>query len=167
MNTSRHLVDVGVRRDNPGFELVQREYWPTTEPDPIYLSEPADARLQAYVQPLAGDDERATRKRAMVGLLLATGITVAEFLRLTTTDVWLASALPYVTVAAHGPRPLRTVVIDRFAVPILIEWLMVRTTWRSVVRFSFRSPTASPSPSRRSATTSAMPCSPSMRRPPT
>jgi site-specific recombinase XerD len=64
----------------------------------------------------------------MVGLLLATGITVSEFLRLTTTDVQLISSLPYVTVAAHGPRPLRTVHIDRFAVPILADWLAIRAT---------------------------------------
>jgi site-specific recombinase XerD len=140
----RHLVDVGVRRENPGFDLVQREYWPTTEPDPVYLSEHADARLQAYVQPLAGDDERATRKRAMVGLLLATGVTVSEFLRLATTDVWLASALPYVTVAAHAPRPLRTVLIDRFAVPILTEWLTVRTTYAERGPLLFPKPDGKP-----------------------
>jgi site-specific recombinase XerC len=45
-----------------------------------------DGRRRADLA-LASDDERATRKRAMVGLLLATGVTVSEFLGLATTTL--------------------------------------------------------------------------------
>jgi integrase/recombinase XerD len=93
----RHLVEIGLRGDNPGFEILVRLQWPQGEPRPAHLSEDADVRLQAYLQPQLLEDERALRNHAMVATLLATGVTAAEFLRLTIADVWLTGAQPYVS----------------------------------------------------------------------
>nr|WP_318237872.1 hypothetical protein [Cupriavidus sp. CV2] len=61
----RHLVAIGVRKSNPAGQLVRDGHWPKAEPDPIYLPKDADARLQAWAQPHAGDDPAALRNRAM------------------------------------------------------------------------------------------------------
>jgi site-specific recombinase XerD len=71
----RHLVAIGVRKSNPAGQLVRDGHWPKAEPDPIYLPEDADARLQAWGQPHAGDDPAALRNRAIVALFLGTGVT--------------------------------------------------------------------------------------------
>jgi hypothetical protein len=49
-----------------------------------------------------------------------------------------------VTVAAHGPRLLRTVLIDRFAVPILTEWLTLRTAYAERGPLLFPKPDGKP-----------------------
>ncbi|CAB3808176.1 tyrosine-type recombinase/integrase [Pararobbsia alpina] len=122
----RHLVDVGIRSGNPGFDLLRRLQWPD-EPEPVFLREDADACLQLSIQPRVTDDVRQVRNKAVVAFLLGTGVTATEFLRVATADVRLVSSQPYVTVIAHGPRPMRTVQIEQFALPSLETWLQVRS----------------------------------------
>jgi integrase/recombinase XerD len=124
----RHLVDIGIRSDNPTFELLRGLLWPETEPEPIFLREDADERLQLALQPEITDNDRQVRNKAVVALLLGTGVTAAEFLRVATDDLRLVSPQPWVTVVAHGPRPMRTVRIELFALPVLDTWLRIRNT---------------------------------------
>ncbi|MDW3686161.1 site-specific integrase [Cupriavidus sp. CV2] len=124
----RHLVAVGVRESNPANQLVRNGHWPKDEPDPIYLPEDADARLQAWVQPHDGDDLAALRSRAIVAFFLATGITAAEARTATREDLQPGTSTPYLRVPAHGARDTRTVPIGSFAVPILAEWRVRRQT---------------------------------------
>jgi len=124
----RHLVAIGVRQSNPAAPLVGEANWPEDEPTPIYLPEAADGRLQAWVQPTPGDDLAQRRRRAIVALLLGTGITVAEMRAAVTGDLHPAASPPYLRVPAHGARDTRTVHLEPFCVPILAAWLERRPT---------------------------------------
>ncbi len=115
----RHLVAIGVRQGNPAEKLVRDGQWPKDDPAPIFLPEDADARLQAYVQPHAGDDLAMLRSRAIAAFFLGTGVTVAESRVAQMVDLQPAAAPPYLHVPAHGARETRTVHLDTFAVPIL------------------------------------------------
>jgi site-specific recombinase XerD len=74
----RHLVELGIRTENPGAEMLRQEVWPEDEPKPLFLDPASDMRLQALVWPEVIDSERETRNRALVALLLGTGATAAE-----------------------------------------------------------------------------------------
>ena len=124
----RHLVAIGVRQGNPAEKLVRDGQWPKDDPAPIFLPEDADARLQAYVQPHAGDDLAMLRSRAIVAFFLGTGVTVAESRVAQVVDLQPAAAPPYLHVPAHGARVTRTVHLDSFAVPILSAWLERRAS---------------------------------------
>ena len=122
----RHLSEIGYRKGNPAFDLLNRMHWPEGDPEPAYLDDSEDAALQGHVQPTNDEDPRALRNRAIVALLLATGVTATEFLRLTLGDLKLETGHPYITVSAHGGRSSRTVQIDLFAVPALEAWIRRR-----------------------------------------
>lgn len=124
----RHLVAIGVRHSNPAGDLARAGRWPQSEPEPIYLSEEADLRLQAYIQPNAQDDLAALRARSIVALFLSTGISASEGRAATKDGLQAVSLRPYLHVAAHGPRTARTIHIEDFAVPILRLWQERRNT---------------------------------------
>ncbi|CAM2158279.1 Tyrosine recombinase XerC (plasmid) [Pararobbsia alpina] len=122
----RHLTEIGYRKGNPAFDVVNRMRWPEGDPEPAYLDDSQDAALQEHVQPAIADDPRMLRNRAIVAVLLGTGVTVTEFLRLTVNDLMLQSTHPYLSVSAHGGRSSRTVQIEPFAVPVLEAWIRQR-----------------------------------------
>jgi site-specific recombinase XerD len=124
----RHLVAIGVRQSNPAGDLARAGRWPQSEPEPIYLTEEADLRLQAYVQPNGQDDLSALRARSIVALFLATGISSAEGRAATKDALQPVGLRPYLHVAASGPRSARTVHLEDFAVPILSLWQERRST---------------------------------------
>jgi site-specific recombinase XerD len=124
----RHLVAIGVRKSNPVGQLVRNGHWPKAEPDPIYLPEDADACLQAWVQPHAGDDPAALRNRAIVAFFLGTGVTALEGRTARREDLQPDATPPYLHVPAHGARDTRTIHLAAFAVPILTEWCVRRQT---------------------------------------
>ncbi|WP_416047482.1 tyrosine-type recombinase/integrase [Cupriavidus basilensis] len=124
----RHLVAIGLRQGNPAEKLVRDGQWPQDDPLPIFLPEDADARLQAHVQPHAGDDLPTLRSRAIVAFFLGTGVTVAEGRAAQVADLHPAAMPPYLRVPAHGARVTRTVHLDSFAVPILSAWLERRAS---------------------------------------
>jgi len=124
----RHLVAIGVRGSNPAAELARTAQWPQDEPDPIYLPEDADIRLQVYVQPNNEDDLPALRSRAIVALFLGTGVSASEGRAATIDALRTTGRRPYLHVDTHGPRPARTVHLPTFAVPILASWKARRMT---------------------------------------
>ncbi|CAM2159398.1 Tyrosine recombinase XerC (plasmid) [Pararobbsia alpina] len=140
----RHLVEIGVRHDNPAFDLLRRLRWPDGEGVPAYLDELEDAKLQELIQPRLTDDERASRNRAMVALLLGSGVTATEFQRITLSDIHLESAHPYVSIAAHGSRPARTVQFEQFALSSIGKWLAIRVTYDSPADLLFPSRRGNP-----------------------
>ena len=123
----RHLVFSGVRQDNPASALLGSERWPDHDPVPQFLDEAEDRRLQAYVAS-PPDDLARLRSLAIVGTLLATGITAAELRGARIRDLQPGATPPYLIVPARGPREARTVHIDSFAVPLLRTWLARRQT---------------------------------------
>ncbi len=119
----RHLVEAGVRRVHPAARAAHALAWPDTEPEPCYLPPDADAALQRHVQPRADDTPAACRNRAIVALLLATGITSAE-IRATTRDaLTLDEPRPVLTVPHERTRPARRIELAAFAVAPLAAWL--------------------------------------------
>ncbi|WP_175948837.1 tyrosine-type recombinase/integrase [Burkholderia pyrrocinia] len=118
----RHLVDVGVRKTNPAAAYTLTQTWPEDEPVPVYLLKADDHRLQESVATLDGLDERAIRNRAIVALLLATGITAQEIRQATTSDLDLSPARPHILIAKRGPREARRINLEDFARPVLERW---------------------------------------------
>ncbi|HDR9085967.1 integrase [Burkholderia vietnamiensis] len=118
----RHLVDVGVRKTNPAAVYTLSQTWPEDEPVPIYLVEADDHRLQASIKSIDGLDDRALRNRAIVGLLLSTGITAQEIRHTAAADLDLSPARPHLQIPKRGPREERRINIDEFAARALMSW---------------------------------------------
>ncbi|WGS55043.1 site-specific integrase (plasmid) [Paraburkholderia sp. D15] len=117
----RHLVEIGLREANPAASFAEQA-WPEAEPIPLFLDAAADAALQAYVQDLASDDTRAARSRAVVALLLGTGITAVECRLACAGDVTLIGERPEIRVPKRGPRLERVVALPPFSLPALLAW---------------------------------------------
>ena len=122
----RELVEMGLRKSNPAAEYVQRQSWPEGEPQPVFLDPAADALLQAHVQPRAGNGLIERRNRAIVALLLGTGITSAEIRSARNEHVVIDSVRPLLYVPRHGPRAERKVTLAPFAVDALLTWQQER-----------------------------------------
>lgn len=118
----RHLVDVGFRKTNPAAAYALAQTWPEDEPVPVYLLEADDRRLQDSVASLDGLDERAVRNRAIVALLLSTGITAQEIRQAATGDLDLSPARPHILIPKRGPREARRINLEDFARPVLERW---------------------------------------------
>ncbi len=119
----RHLVDVGLRGDNPAAAHARLSSWPRGEPVPIYLDEVADLRLQDALQEWPEGDERGLRNRAAVALLLATGVTSAEIRRARREHVIAERGRWRFLVSAHGARVERLIPVAPFARAVVDAWL--------------------------------------------
>ncbi|GAB6852926.1 hypothetical protein JCM10599A_67300 [Paraburkholderia kururiensis] len=119
----RHLVDEGVRADNPASQYVVRTTWPTGEPVPVFLDEAEDRRLQEHVRAVAPPDAREVRNRAVVALLHGTGITSAEIRSLRRGDVAVEGARPHVVVRQRGARKERKIPLPAFSIGAIGAWL--------------------------------------------
>ncbi|MGU3778896.1 tyrosine-type recombinase/integrase [Burkholderia metallica] len=119
----RHLVDVGVRKTNPAAAYALTQTWPEDEPVPVYLLEADDRRLQDSVASLDGLDDRAIRNRAIVALLLSTGIAAQEIRQAATGDLDLSPARPHILIPKRGPREARRINLEAFARPVLERWM--------------------------------------------
>ncbi|WP_269502352.1 tyrosine-type recombinase/integrase [Burkholderia sp. IMCC1007] len=119
---SRHLVEAGVRTHHPAGRTTRDLAWPDGEPEPCCLSSAADAALQRHVQPQPADSPTACRDRAIVALLLASGITSAEIRAVTYDALDLDARPPSVTVPRHRARPARTIALASFAWAPLAAW---------------------------------------------
>jgi site-specific recombinase XerD len=118
----RHLMEIGVRHSNPAFQLLQFEAWPDSEPVPLFLPPEVDVRLQRWVKPRARDDALARRARAVVALLLATGITAAELRYARVSALRTNGGRPYFHVDARVNKDGRTIGLDRFGIVPLDAW---------------------------------------------
>lgn len=119
----RHLVDEGVRADNPASQYVVRTTWPTGEPVPVFLDEAEDRRLQKHVHAVAPPDAREVRNRAVVALLHGTGITSAEIRSVRRGDIAVEGARPHVVVRQRGARKERNIPLPTFAIGAIGAWL--------------------------------------------
>ena len=117
----RHLVDTGVRTIHPAGRTTRDFAWPDGG-EPCYLPPDADAALQRHVQPRANDTPTDCRNRAIVALLLASGITSAE-IRATTCDAPdLDAQPPALAVPRDRARPARRITLAEFALAPLAAW---------------------------------------------
>lgn len=119
----RHLVEIGVRKDNPAAARALHASWPPDEPTPLFLDSDTDAQLQHLLQTQCAADARATRNAAIVALLLATGITSAEIRRVRRGDVRVCGPRPHVIIRSHGARAERIVTMAQFALAPLAAWM--------------------------------------------
>ncbi|MCA8291055.1 tyrosine-type recombinase/integrase [Burkholderia vietnamiensis] len=118
----RHLVETGVRTIHPAGRTTHNAGWPDSEPEPCYLPTEADTALQRYVQPRPGDTPTACRNRAIVAVLLGTGITSAEIRAATRNALDLDARSPSISVPRTHARPARTIPVAPFAVAPLGAW---------------------------------------------
>ncbi|MEW6347085.1 MAG: tyrosine-type recombinase/integrase [Paraburkholderia sp.] len=119
----RHLVELGIRQENPGQALLRDEAWPDDEPRPLYLDPVADGRLQEWVRPVAADSAREIRNRAIVALLLGTGATAAETRGARVDHLVLDHVRPHLAIPTRGARAERKLTVPSFATPALSTWL--------------------------------------------
>ncbi|KVR40771.1 tyrosine-type recombinase/integrase [Burkholderia multivorans] len=131
----RHLVDIGLRSSNPAAAYTLTQTWPEDEPVPVYLPEADDLRLQTSIRSIDGLDDRALRNRAIVALLLSTGVTAQEIRQAAAVDLDLSPARPHLLVRKHGPREARRVNVSEFAEPALARWLSRSATAHSPLLF--------------------------------
>lgn len=122
----RQLMLAGVRTSNPAAELVLRMQWPQDDPPLHFLPKDVELRLQAFTQPVAGDDLVATRCRAIVAMFLGTGVTAREGRHTLMHDLHLRGRSPYLHIPAKRPRIARTVPVEPFAIAPLSRWLKIR-----------------------------------------
>jgi integrase len=118
----RHLVVLELRRSNPAAEFLRHEAWPEDEPVPLFLSDEADLLLQAHTQPLADDVPRAVRNRAIVALLLGTGVTAAEIRAATHEHLVIDATRPHIHVPRRGARDERKVTLAAPYLAALLAW---------------------------------------------
>ncbi|WP_396333483.1 tyrosine-type recombinase/integrase [Burkholderia anthina] len=119
---SRHLVEASVRTHHPAGRMTRDLVWPDSEPEPCCLSSDADTVLQRHVQPQPADAPAACRNRAIVALLLASGITSAEIRAVTYDALDPDAQPPSLTVPRHRARPARTIALASFAWAPLAAW---------------------------------------------
>jgi len=122
---SRHLSLLGLRTDNPAAALLPREHWPEDEPMPVFLWPDEDSQLHDLCRATDFESFREMRNRAIVALLLGTGIAAAELVALTVDDLDVG-ARASVFVRKRGPRIARRVPIDPFAVDLLRAYAKAR-----------------------------------------
>jgi site-specific recombinase XerD len=122
---SRHLSLLGLRTDNPAAALLPREHWPEDEPMPVFLWPDEDSQLQDLCRATDFESFREMRNRAIVALLLGSGISAAELVALTVDDLDVG-ARASVFVRKRGPRIARRVPIDPFAVDLLRAYAKAR-----------------------------------------
>jgi len=101
----RHLVDVGLRHSNPAATFALSAAWPEDEPEPLFLDPDADAALQGYVQPDAGDDVMSYSRRFVVRCNVLTRPGLIGF-----TNTWLA---PSVSTIHCTESPIAGSVVSR------------------------------------------------------
>lgn len=118
----RHLVEIGVRTIHPAGRTTRDLAWPEGEPEPCYLPPDADAALQRHVQPQANDTLTDCRNRAIVALLLASGITSAEIRAATCDAPDLDAQPPALAVPRDRARPARRITLAEFALAPLAAW---------------------------------------------
>ncbi|MBR8041246.1 tyrosine-type recombinase/integrase [Burkholderia cenocepacia] len=118
----RHLVDAGVRTIHPAGRSTRDLAWPDGEPEPCYLPPDADAALQRHVQPRADDTPAECRNRAIVALLLASGITSAEIRAASADAPELDARPPVLSVPRDRARPARRIELATFAIAPLAAW---------------------------------------------
>ncbi|MGS0894475.1 tyrosine-type recombinase/integrase [Burkholderia stagnalis] len=118
----RQLVEAGVRPHHPSDRTTRDLAWPDGEPEPCYLPPDADAALQRHVQPQPDDRPAACRNRAIVALLLATGITSAEIRAATNGMLALDARRPTLSVPRDRARPARGLELADFALAPLAAW---------------------------------------------
>ncbi|HGL4261016.1 tyrosine-type recombinase/integrase [Burkholderia dolosa] len=119
----RHLVEAGVRTAHPANRATREFAWPDSEPEPCYLPPDTDIALQHHVQPRPDDTRSRCRNRAIVALLLATGITSAEIRAATYDALDLDAEPPTLSVPRNRARPARTIELAPFARAPLAAWL--------------------------------------------
>ncbi|MGF6781636.1 tyrosine-type recombinase/integrase, partial [Paraburkholderia sp. GAS334] len=119
----RYLVESGVRRSNPAADFVRKEQWPEDEPQPLFLDPAADERLQSHIQPQAADNDREIRNRAVVALLLGSGITAGEIRVARIGHLVIDAVRPHIHVPKRGARAERKVTLQGFAIAALERWL--------------------------------------------
>ncbi|MFP3709583.1 tyrosine-type recombinase/integrase [Paraburkholderia sp. SIMBA_009] len=139
----RHLIDVGLRAENPAAVRARLSAWPTREPVPGYLDECVDLRLQTALQDAPGADTRTIRNRAAVALLLVTGVTSAEIRRARREDVLVEAARLRLVVCAHAARAERVIPVAAFADAAMDAWLRCRAAPDDELLFPLRGPTGS------------------------
>jgi integrase len=131
----RHLIDAGIRTDNPAAAFAAFAQWPEDEPQPLFIDPASDERLQLWTVPTAMDDWRMVRNRAIVALLLGTGLSAAEIRQTRTAHLSLDGVRPNVYVPKRGARESRRLTVPTFALNSLLRWTEAQSVSNDTLLF--------------------------------
>lgn len=119
-----HLVKIGVRSENDAHPLLfemDRELRSLPRPMPVALMPKDEASLWAVVEGWPSTKWRDSRDRALLALLIGSGIKVAEARMLQVSELVLEEESPYVRVS--GGRNERLAPVTHTSLPILHDWM--------------------------------------------
>lgn len=124
--TFDHLQAIGLRQGaNPWLELF-KYYRPAPEKSPGALAAQEDDKFVSIVLAMETPSWRDVRDRAMLVLIIGSGLYAAEVIRLQLEHLALDAEPPHIIIDAHGKVPQRQAPIIGFAMEPLRKWLDLR-----------------------------------------
>ena len=122
-----HLCDIGLRSDNPAEGLLHeldRVHRALPKPLPVALSKEDEVKLDDVVKDWPSQNWRGLRDRALLALLIGSGVKVGEVRGLRIVDLHLDADPPYLHVT--GGRVERLAPLAERSVAHVRSWLKKR-----------------------------------------
>jgi integrase/recombinase XerD len=123
-----HLKTTGIRRGANPCAVLFKYYKPGPDRSPGALASQEDDRFVAMVLADPPRFWRDYRDRAMILLIIGSGLYASEVIGLEMNQLVLDAAPPYLHIPAHGKVPERKAPIIPFAREPLTQWLEIRAT---------------------------------------
>lgn len=122
LETFEHLAGINVRRGNPVAPVEKIFTKPEAPPAVEFLNRDQEAALLDYIARLPVDDWKEQRDRAILYLLLASGPTVGELVRLRIDDLQTGDYAPAINLSSHDLTHAHAAPIASFAIEPLVSW---------------------------------------------
>lgn len=127
-HTFDHLKTIGLRRGGNPCVVLFKYYRPAPVKSPGALAAQEDDKFVALVLAGAPTTWREIRDRAMMVLIIGSGLYAAEIIALRMDQLVLDVDPPYLIIDAHGKVPERRAPVIAFAREPLRQWLDARAT---------------------------------------
>ena len=118
----RHLAEIKGRRGNPVAPLEKMYTKPEAPPAVEFLNRDQEAALLDHIARMPVNDWKDHRDRTLLYLLLASGPTVGELVRLRIDDIQIGDYAPMITLSSHDLTHAHSAPIAPFAMEPLVGW---------------------------------------------
>lgn len=122
METFNLLRELKIRQGNPVAPLVNIHTKPQAPPGVDFLSRDQEKALLCHIAGLPVDDWKSERDRALLYLLLASGPTVGELIRLRIDDLSTGDDIRSIHIPSHDLTHAHAAPIAPFAIEALVKW---------------------------------------------
>ena len=120
--TFRHLAEIKFRRGNPVAPLEKTYTKPEAPPAVEFLNRDQEAALLDHIARMPVSDWKDQRDRTLLYLLLASGSTVGELVRLRIDDIQIGDYAPMIHLASHDLTHAHAAPVAPFAIEPLAGW---------------------------------------------